>query len=71
MLLWLLGSKLDVIISHIERQWVYNMDSDFDSVLDCLIVMISYFNLSSFTSKDIFPLKVHRVLTSASFNKSV
>lgn len=39
---------------------VYGMDSDFDRVVDSLNVAISNFDLSTFTSKDIVPLKAQQ-----------
>jgi hypothetical protein len=47
------------------------MDSDFDNVLDGLRGTIPYFDISSFTCKDIVPPKAQHVLASALFSKSV
>jgi len=47
------------------------MDSDFGNALDGLCGTIQNFDISSLTSKDIFPPKTQHVLTSAIFSKSV
>jgi len=41
------------------------MDSDFDNALDGLHGTIPNFDVTSFTSKDIVPLKAQHVLASA------
>lgn len=60
------------VIDHILRDnWIYGMNSYFNTTLDDLSNMILNFDLSIFTSKDTVPPKVQHVLVSVVFNKSV
>lgn len=50
---------------------IYDINLDFDGVFNDLSVMIPYFDLSSFTRKDIVHPKTRYVLESVLFNKKV
>ena len=64
--MWLLGHNLGVLQDNTYRDsGLCGMDSDFDNALDGLHGTIPNFDVTSFTSKDIVPLKAQHVLASA------